>query len=252
MKPNTLPFVPAHIQWKTLEKNTWPCCPVLLSIHDLKSQAGLGGIQKSDCVSLDNYSWTVQEDCNTPSISSNFQHLLPFLIASRWPCLPFQWENRCCQKVSSILYHHRLQPTQWSHRLCHHSCIRTILIQSQWHPHSLTQGCPSSDCLPSLLPHQLFPVSVSFSTALKHALISLKAASFEPTFLFIYIFLFLYPFTAKLLERVNALSDSISSHLTLTEIQSIHCSPPPLPKNSSSPGHQEPLHCKIQWSILKP
>lgn len=170
-----------------LEKNRWPCCLVLLSIHELKRQKDLGGNQKSNCISLESLLNCSRRLYYTFHLLKLPTPLPPFLIAGRWPCFPFHWENRNSQKRSFLPYRHRIQPMHGSHGLCRHFVLR-------WHPHFPTGGHPSSNYLFSLLPHQLFPVSGPFSEALTQALVSLEEGSFEPTFFFVYASLSLFPF----------------------------------------------------------
>lgn len=164
----------------------------------------------------------------TSSTSSPLPH------CQRMTLLPFHWEKRSSQKGSSLHYHHRLQPTHGSHRLGCHSPKRIIFhLCSGWHLCSPTQGRPFSNSLLSLLPHQLFPVSGPFSEALTHVLVFLEEGSFEP-FFFIYASLSLFPFRAKLHERLLLFPLVLLSLKYNPFRVHLHVST----KNSPSPGHQ--------------
>lgn len=94
---------------------------------------------------------------------------------------------------------------------------------------------PSHHCLLFFLPHQLFPVSGPFSAVLTHALVSLKAASFEAILAFIYAFLSLFPFLTEFLERVNTPATFHPFCLILMKIQPIQCLLPPQQLQSRAP-----------------
>lgn len=211
--------VPAPIGLKTLETHPRPdfCCLLLFKFKIPNHGGVVGGVQKSDCIALD------QLLLNCPrGLFHTFSSLLKFPTPLPPPSLPtddlasyFTEKMEAIRRFIHRPSHHGLPHT------CTHSVGSAIgpaqeqplYLCTRCLPYFPTQALPSSSCLISLLPHQCFPGSRSFSAA-KHTVVSLKVSPSKPTLSLIYNSVFFFLFTAKLLEGVN--TPAASSHLTLT------------------------------------
>lgn len=153
--PTLCLLAPAHVQFKMMEENTWS--HVWFSFHDLKSQEGLGQIQKSNCISLDSLPLNCPRELYLTFYLLKLQHLFPLLTAGGWPYPPFHWETESSQEGPSP------SATQAPASLVVLQVLGLLSCRDSpplvlW----MIPSGPSSNHLLSLLPHQLFPVSGSF------------------------------------------------------------------------------------------